>query len=209
VSRKGPSGWPWLAALLLIAVATLGLAACGGDDGGDESGQTAAEVEETTTDDEAAEGEGEREETPAGDRGDTVGPCELLADEAVDSRIGSDWSEDSDEQFGLSQCAWETHDPVVGEVAAAIYVTLGDASAFDDYVGTAADTEPVKGLGEEAVRSPGLARATGGSTSGSTLLVRTDERTAIVAWSLGGAPSETQPNEADLEELAREVLAAL
>ena len=201
---KAPIGWPWLA-VLMIAVAGLGLAACGGDDEGSEGAQTTTEVEEKTT----AEDEPGGEETTGGDSGDAVDPCELLDDEAVDSRIGSDWSEDSDEQFGLSQCAWETHDPEAGEVAAAIYVTVGDASAFDDYVGTAADTEPVKGLGEEAVRSPGLARATGGSTSGSTLVVRTDERTVIVAWSLGGTPSETQPNDADLEELAREVQAAL
>jgi hypothetical protein len=180
----------------ILTVLALALGACGGDD-------------EPTA---PAGGEGTEAEVPAGISQPTEapGPCGVLHNAAVIGAVGPGASSLTDRQFGLTECAYEGKEPEkIGETAPALYITFGDASAFENYSRRDLNPEPVKGIGKEAILLQGSTRATGGGTAGLSLVVRTADRTVIVAWSLGGAPGETAPEQAELKSMAESVLAGL
>ena len=177
---------------LPLTVAALLLGACGDDD---EEG--------------APGGEPTEESLPTGEETAGPDPCTLLDDAAVEDAIGTAAEGKRDTQFGLDQCAWEGVNGEVGESPAALYVTLGDADAYANYENPEVTAKPVEGLGEEAILLQGSARATGGGTAGFSVVVRTADRTVVVAWSRGGAPGQTEPTEDEIVALTERVLEGL
>jgi hypothetical protein len=134
---------------------------------------------------------------------DEADVCSVLDDETVGGMLEAGGRQ-SGAQFGARYCLWENE-------TERLALTVGGAGYFEQVRrGTAesGSVEPVAGLGDEAFFLDAFNYAGGGGTAGRSILVRSGDRTVVVAVRPADKDAD-DPSGGQLRNLADEVLRRL
>ena len=181
-------------ATTVVAVASLLLAACGGDDADDgaedvstdTTAAVAADANDDTTDDGTTDAGTVDDETSDEAAAGVPDACSLVEPSEVEALIGAaepvGETDTAIDGFAYSQCNWENDDGLF--LVAVIEGPTRYESHQDNLAG-----EPLDGVGDEALTAPGVSSETMGATGGRTISALVDGTTLVVALKVPGETS--------------------
>ncbi|MBK5222106.1 MAG: hypothetical protein JJE52_04370 [Acidimicrobiia bacterium] len=177
-----------LSALIAMTILSIAMLVACGDDRSEQGAATptndasAGSTSESTAQDDVDDDTEPGDDTDPGD-GELPDACSLLDPAELSPLVGDVEPEAESgtaiDMLDFSQCAWETDDTMV-------VVAVRDGPARYEMHRDNLPSEPVDGLGDEAVTMAGVSSETVGATGGRTVSALVGGRTVVVALRIEG-----------------------